>query len=90
MLKESALWSRVSEKEKEEIKQEARKIMDSFSEALESVKEEVGEAFVDRENDRRAEKEGGEKCDEEFREIMFDNAPKKNKDFIIAEKGEWT
>ena len=90
MLKESALWSRVSEKEKEVIKEEVRKIMDSFSEALERVKEEAGEAFVEREEDRREESDKEEKCDEDFRERMFQNAPKKNKNFIIAERGEWT
>ncbi|MFH1801653.1 MAG: hypothetical protein ABH804_02355 [archaeon] len=35
-------------------------------------------------------KEDSGKCDSNFsKEIMFENAPKKNKDFIISEKGGW-
>jgi len=32
--------------------------------------------------------DGGE-CDDEFRKIMFENAPEKNNDFIIGEKKGW-
>ena len=35
------------------------------------------------------EKDGKDKCDSEFRETMFENAPKRNKDFLVAEKKSW-
>ena len=70
----------------EKIKEQAKKIMDSFAGALEKV--EVEEAKVEREQDRRQEKEGKE-ADFEFRNIMFENAPKTKNNCIEAEKGSW-
>jgi len=71
----------------EEIKKQAEEILDKFSKALEKIK--IEEAKVERDKDRREEGEGRE-GDENFREIMFENAPKKKNEFIEAEKGEWT
>ncbi len=83
------LFHKVSEKEKEEIKKQAREILDSFSKKLSMVKEKLEEPIIEREKSDRD--EDGKKCeaDHEFRRIFFENAPKKNKDFIIAEKGKW-
>ncbi len=81
------LWHSVSEKEKEEISENAMKIMDNFSKKLEKVKGSIGEAGVDREIFERKE-DVGEKLNID-REIMFENAPNKNKDFIVAEKRKW-
>ncbi len=47
----------------------------------------VKDSFIERQVDER--EEGKEKCAEIDREIMFENAPNKNKDFIIAEKKKW-
>lgn len=82
------LFHKVSEKEKEDIKREAKKLMDDFSEKL-SVIEDKKLKYSD--EVQEFEREEGDKVNgEEFsREIMFENAPKKNKDFIIAEKGGW-
>jgi hypothetical protein len=83
------LWHVVSEKEKEEIKAKAKQIMDDFAKKLEPVSGKIKEEpFVEREQGERQEG-GGEECDKGFREVMFSNAPKKDKDFIIAEKREW-
>jgi len=77
----------------EEIKKQAKEIMDNFASALEKVK--VEEARVEREEDRRKEKailsqkESKESESEEFRKIMFENAPEKAGDCIKAEKGGW-
>lgn len=80
------LWRKVSEKEKEKIQSEAKKIIDSFAKKLEKVKGKLkGKHFERAEAER---KEGG-KLRDFSKEIMFDNAPKKNKGFIIGEKGEW-
>lgn len=82
----SFLWHKVSESEKEEIKKEAKKIMDSFSKKLDKVGK-IEETFIERGECER--NEGKEKPLEIDREIFFENAPNKNKDFIVAEKGGW-
>jgi len=70
----------------QEIKKQAKKIIDNFAKELEKVK--IEEARVEREQDRREEGEG-EEGDEEFRKIMFENAPDKDNDCIVGEKGSW-
>jgi len=81
------LWHKVSEKEKESIKEQAKSIMDSFSKKLSSIKAGAEEPIIEREECERIEGEGrGLDMD---KKIMFENAPKKNKDFIIAEKKSW-
>jgi hypothetical protein len=77
----------VDEKKRAEIQVEAKAILDKFSKALSKV--ESTESDVIREKDRREEKGAGEKCDSEFRDVMFDNAEHKNKDFLIAETKSW-
>jgi Asp-tRNA(Asn)/Glu-tRNA(Gln) amidotransferase C subunit len=72
--------------DKEEIKRQAKEIMDNFARALAKVK--VVEGKVERKEDRREEKEG-EEADSDFRKIMFENAPKTKDGCIEAEKGEW-
>jgi|TARA_Y100000310_G_scaffold255183_1_gene262470 Asp-tRNA(Asn)/Glu-tRNA(Gln) amidotransferase C subunit len=82
------LWHEVSEKEKKEIKEEAKSIMDSFSEKLSKIDKKISESLIEREEYEREEGESNER-DSEFKKIMFENAPNKNKDFIIAEKKKW-
>ncbi len=75
--------------EKEEIRKEAKQILDKFAKALEKVEKEGKEAKeAGKESGMREEREG-EEPDSDFREIMFENAPRKSKDFILAEKGDW-
>ncbi len=82
------LFHKLSEKEKEEIRKQVNSILQSFSEKLSQIDGKIGENFIEREEFER--KEGEDKEDETFsREIMFKNAPEKNKDFIIAEKKKW-
>jgi len=73
--------------DKEDIKKQAKKILDNFAKALESVKAE--EENVERDSDRREEKEPNEP-NEEFRKIILENAPNKKEGCIVAEKGKWT
>jgi len=77
----------VDDSKRAEIRKEAKSILDKFSKALAGVK--PAESNVVRDEDRREEGGGTEKCNPEFREIMFENASQKNKDFIIAEKKSW-
>ncbi len=79
------LWHKVSEKEKEEIKQQAKKIVDDFSKKLGKVAK-IPEPVIERDEGERAEGNGRVEID---KKIMFENAPEKNDDFIIAEKGKW-
>jgi len=86
------LWHKVSDKEKEQIKKDAKIIMDSFSKKLARVKN-VPESVIERENFERDELDG-EKVEIDTlkgtsRKIMFENAPNKNDNFIIGEKGGW-
>jgi F0F1-type ATP synthase membrane subunit b/b' len=80
------LWRKVSEKEKEEIRKQAKRIIDNFSKKLEKIKEEIKDKKKNPKNPGR--EEGGAQINID-REIMFENAPMRNKDFLIAEKGEW-
>jgi Asp-tRNA(Asn)/Glu-tRNA(Gln) amidotransferase C subunit len=80
------LFRKLSDKDREDVKKQVDSILDSFSKKLSSLKEKVDENFIEREDFERAE---GGKAEELSREIMFENAPDKNKDFIIGEKGKW-
>lgn len=74
-------------KEKEQIKAQAKKILENFARALEKVK--ITEAKVERQEDRRQELIG-KNPDPEFRAVMFKNAPNTKDDCIEAERGSWT
>lgn len=77
----------ISEKQREEIRKEAKGILDNFANALKKVK-------INDKKERKEvggfRKEGkGEECDEEFRRQMFKNAPQHDEDCIIAERKKW-
>lgn len=73
---------------KEEIVKQAKKIIDNFYGALASIEKEIGEVKVERDECQREENEGTS-GDNEFREIMFRNAPKTKGECIKAERGKW-
>jgi predicted Asp-tRNA(Asn)/Glu-tRNA(Gln) amidotransferase subunit C len=74
--------------DKEEIRIEAKQIMDNFMRALENV--DVEEEFV-LYRDSCMREEGEENlCDDEFRERFLGNAPKISGSSIVANKGNWT
>ncbi len=80
------LWHKVSEKEKDEIKEQAKEIMDNFSKRLNEVKSEIKDSGSEVKD---FEREEGKVSQEIDKKIMFNNASNKNKDFIIAEKNLW-
>lgn len=91
-MKNDFIWHSISEEEKKKIQEQAKLVMDSFSKKLAKIEKEVKniEVGVDREQGER--EEGSVKVndsDKINREIMFNNAPNKNDDFIIAERKEW-
>ncbi len=73
----------------EKVRVEAREILDKFGKQLEKVK--ISSKLVNggSEIGVRDEKKG-ESCKDNFRKIMFKNAPKKDDECIILEKGAWT
>ena len=71
-----------------QIRKQAKQILDKFANALSKVDSEKIEIGVDREESERSEKEG-EKCDFGFKKRFLKNAPQHNDDFIIAERGKW-
>lgn len=80
------LFHNLTEKEKQEIKTQVNSILDSFSKKLSELKKDIGESHVEREESERLE---GRKKEEMSREIFFDNAHDKTKDFIVAERKKW-
>ena len=81
------LWHRVSEKEREEIKNQAKEIMDSFEKELKKVESEKIELGVKRKEQLRDETKT--QNDPDFRKRFLENAPHKDGDLIKAEKGKW-
>ena len=77
----------VSEADKEAIRKEARTILERFGKTLEKL---PSVKLAKSEGNGVREELHGEVCDEDFRERMFDNAPNKQGDCIVAEKGAWT
>ena len=82
------LFHSVSEEEKEQIRKEAKKMLDSFSDKISKVKVSDEEPNVRRKDFEREEKDGVE-GDHYFRSLMFETAPNKSSEFILAEKKKW-
>jgi len=72
--------------DEEEIRKQAKAIMDEFVKALGKIEEE-GEAGIKRKETMRIPE--GSRMDDEFRQRMFKNAPRKKGDFIVAERKKW-
>jgi len=83
---EGFIWHKVSEKEREEIKKQAKDLLDDFSSKIDKIKFE--EEYFESEEGLREEGDGWE-TDPEFRDIMFANAPFVDDDSLVAEKGSW-
>ncbi|MBU3907055.1 MAG: hypothetical protein KKA64_02270 [Nanoarchaeota archaeon] len=82
------LWHAVSEKEKEDIKKQAKAIMDSFSKKLERAKiDKINEDGIERKEGERKEGEG-EESDSSFREGMFSNFRIKDSESDSKSKNE--
>jgi len=83
---ESFEWREVTDKEKEDIKKDAKKLLDEFASKLSKIK--ATEGYF--ENGVGFREEGNSwNTDPEFRDLMFLNAPFVEDDSIIAEKGGW-
>jgi len=83
------LYHQLSEKDKEDIKKQVQGILDSFSKKLSEIKEDIKDEGIEREECTRKEKSSKIPQGEFSRKKMFENAPNKNEDSIIAEKKKW-
>lgn len=79
-------WRKVSEEEKEEIRNESKKLLSEFSKKLENIK--ASEEHFENNSGTREEGDGWQ-TDPDFRSITFSNAPLVEDKFIVAEKGKW-
>jgi len=85
-MKTNSLWHKVTEKEKQQIKQEAKKLLNEFASKLSKIKAKESH----HENNSGIREEGdGWKTDEEFRNTTLSNAPFTEDNFLVAEKGAW-
>ncbi|MCU0642238.1 MAG: NopRA1 domain-containing protein [archaeon] len=77
----------INEAKREEVRKEAKQILQKFAKSLESVKLKEKK----RKNGAGGFREEGIGAEEnaDFRKRMFDNAPNKDEECIIAEKKEW-
>lgn len=85
-MKKGFIWHKVSEKEKQEIKEQAKHLLEEFSSKLEKIK--TKEMHFESKDGTRQEGSGW-KTSEEFRSTILSNAPSVEEEFIVAEKGEW-
>ena len=82
-------WHEVSEKEKQEIKKQAKKLLDEFASKLEKIKTKESH-FENSESPSGTREEGnGWNTDQDFKDIMLANAPFVEDNSIVAEKGDW-
>jgi hypothetical protein len=83
---QTSLWHEVSDKEKEEIRIDAKQLLEKFGAKLTKIKAPEGHF----KNGSGMREDGdGWKTDQEFRDLMLLNAPFVEEDFIVAEKGGW-
>lgn len=74
--------------ERENIENQAKKILTDFAKSLDTVK------FKDKKEKKTQnlgfrEEGNGKAPNSEFRKIMFENAPNKNEDNLLAETKKW-
>ncbi len=81
-------FHKVSEKEREQIRRDAKKLLEGFAGKLGKIRSGAGSGHF--ENGLGVRDEGdGWNSDEDFRSIMFGNAPFVEDEFLVAEKGGW-
>jgi len=77
----------MDEKKREEIRKQAKDILDKFAKTLENVR--LKEKKIEGDIGGFREEGEGLKGDDDFRKRMFENASSKNGDYLIAEKKKW-
>tara|TARA_Y100000310_G_C20701159_1_gene830001 strand:+ start:3710 stop:3943 length:234 start_codon:yes stop_codon:yes gene_type:complete len=77
----------MDEKKEKALRKEAREILDKFAAALDKVK--IKEKSLKGKVGGFRDEKDGKECDSDFRKRMFENAPSKEGDSIVAEKKKW-
>jgi hypothetical protein len=80
--------------DEKKIKESTKQILDKFAKSLEKIKDsDESDFYLEREDFERNEDKTEDKTkknrDSNFKKRILDNAPDKNEDFIITEKGDW-
>ncbi|MCK5321630.1 hypothetical protein KAJ38_03555 [Candidatus Pacearchaeota archaeon] len=83
---ESFTWHEVGEKENEEIRKDAKKLLNEFASKLSKIK--ASDEHFENGDGIREEGDGWD-TDSGFRDLMFLNAPFVEEDSIVAERGGW-
>ena len=86
MNKSNSLWHKVTEKEKQQIQKDSKKLLNEFASKLSKIK--AQEKHYENENGTRIEGNGWE-TDADFKQITLSNAPFVEENSIVAEKGTW-
>ena len=84
--KSSSLYHKVTEKEKQQIQKDSKKLLNEFASKLSKIKN--TENHIENKTGTRKESNGWD-TDPEFRNITFSNAPFVEDNSIVAEKGTW-
>ena len=84
--KSNSLWHKVTEKEKQQIQRDSKKLLNEFASKLSKIK--APEKHFENETGTRDEGNGCN-TDHEFSSITLSNDPFVDKDSIVAEKGSW-
>jgi arginine deiminase len=85
-MKTNSLWHEVTEEEKQQIKQDSKKLLNEFAAKLSKIK--APEGHHENQSGTREESDGWQ-TDEEFRNTTLANAPFVEDNTIVAEKGAW-
>jgi len=84
--KGGALWHEVTQEEKDQIKQDSKRLLTEFASKLSKIS--APENHLENGNGTRQEGTGWE-TDEEFKNTTLANAPFVEDNFLVAEKGAW-
>ena len=82
----NSLWREVTQEEKDQIRQDSKKLLEEFASKLRKIK--APEIHIENNSGTREEGSGW-KTDEEFKNTTLANAPFVEENFLVAEKGAW-
>ena len=81
-------FHKVSESEREQIRRDAKKLLDGFAGKLGKIRSGAGSGHFENGSGGRDEGDGWD-TDADFQAIMFGNAPFVEDGFLVGEKGGW-
>jgi len=96
-MENNSLWREITKEEKEQIRQDSKKLLNEFVSKLSKIKAPEGhftpntKGYTEQcENQSGIREEGtGWATTEEFKSTTFANAPFVEDNFLVAEKGAW-